>query len=43
LWPAAIQAGLETLVGLGWLAVALATFERFVNRGRRDGSLQFAN
>jgi ABC-2 type transport system permease protein len=40
--PAAAQAGLEALVGLAWLTVSLATFERFVRRGRRDGSLEFA-
>jgi ABC-2 type transport system permease protein len=36
------QAGLEALVGLAWLGVALATFGRFVGHGRRDGSLEFA-
>jgi ABC-2 type transport system permease protein len=32
---------LELLVGLGWLALALLTFDRFAERGRRDGSIEF--
>jgi len=36
------EAGLEALVGLAWLALALVTFGRFVTHGRRDGSLEFA-
>lgn len=37
------EAGLEALVGLGWLSLAVATFGRFVSAGRRDGSLEFAS
>lgn len=33
----------EVAVGLGWLGLALATFGRFINHGRRDGSLEFAS
>ena len=33
----------EIAVALGWLAVALTTFGRFVGHGRRDGSLEFAS
>ena len=33
----------EIAVGLAWLGVALATFTRFTDRGRRDGSLEFAS
>ena len=33
----------EVAVLLGWLALALATFGRFVGHGRRDGSLEFAS
>ncbi len=33
------QALLEAAVGLGWLAVCLATFERFVRHGRSEGTL----
>jgi ABC-2 type transport system permease protein len=32
---------LEAAVGLAWLALALLTFERFAERGRRDGSIEF--
>lgn len=39
---AGAQAGLELLVGLGWLAACLATFSRFVGHGRADGSIEFA-
>jgi ABC-2 type transport system permease protein len=33
------QVGYELLVGAGWLAVALLSFNRFVARGRADGSI----
>jgi ABC-2 type transport system permease protein len=33
----------EAAVALGWLGLALVTFGRFVNHGRRDGSLEFAS
>ena len=36
------EAGLELLVGAGWLALAVVTFSRFLDHGRRDGSLEFA-
>jgi ABC-2 type transport system permease protein len=39
--PALVHAGLEAAVGLGWLALCLATFGRFVRHGRRDGTLEF--
>jgi ABC-2 type transport system permease protein len=35
------QALLEAAVGLGWLALCLATFERFVRHGRAQGTLDF--
>jgi ABC-2 type transport system permease protein len=38
-----LNAGLEAGVGIAWLALALATFGRFVGHGRRDGSLDFAS
>ena len=37
------EAALEALVGVGWLALAVVTFSRFLDRGRRDGSLEFAH
>lgn len=37
------NAGLELAVGSAWLALALATFGRFIGHGRRDGSLEFAS
>ncbi len=37
------HAGAELLVGSGWLLVALATFGRFMARGQRDGSLEYAS
>ena len=43
LGPVLPQAALEAAVGLGWLGLCLATFSRFLRRGRRDGSLEFAN
>lgn len=33
--------GLEAAVGLGWLVVALLTFDRLAEQGRRDGSIEF--
>jgi ABC-2 type transport system permease protein len=33
------KAGLETFVGLGWLAVSLTILTRFADAGRRDGSI----
>jgi ABC-2 type transport system permease protein len=39
----AAHTGAEMAVGLAWLSLALATFGRFVGRGRRDGSLEFAS
>jgi ABC-2 type transport system permease protein len=35
------NAALELAVGLGWLVLALLTFERFAEHGRRDGSIEF--
>ncbi len=35
--------GLECVVGLAWLALAVVTFGRFLDHGRRDGSLEFAS
>jgi ABC-2 type transport system permease protein len=37
------EAALEGAVALGWLALCIATFGRFVARGRVDGSLEFAS
>jgi ABC-2 type transport system permease protein len=37
------QAGLEIAVGLGWLALCVATFSRFIRHARRDGTLDFAS
>jgi ABC-2 type transport system permease protein len=37
------EAALEALVGLVWLALALLTFERLAEGGRRDGSIEFAS
>ncbi|MDP8911890.1 MAG: ABC transporter permease, partial [Actinomycetota bacterium] len=34
--------GLEIAVGLGWLALALVSFNRLAEGGRRDGSIEFA-
>jgi ABC-2 type transport system permease protein len=39
----AANAVAEVAVLLGWLTLALGTFGRFVGRGRRDGSLEFAS
>jgi ABC-2 type transport system permease protein len=35
------DAGLELLVGCSWLALALITFNRLAEGGRRDGSIEF--
>jgi ABC-2 type transport system permease protein len=37
------HAGAEILVGSAWLALALGTFGRFMARGQRDGSLEYAS
>jgi ABC-2 type transport system permease protein len=34
--------GYEALVGVAWLALALFTFDRLAEGGRRDGSIEFA-
>ncbi|HEV2759551.1 MAG TPA: hypothetical protein VGV86_08305 [Acidimicrobiales bacterium] len=36
-------AGLEFLVLLGWLALALSTFRLLADAGRRDGSIVFSS
>ncbi|MER7419089.1 ABC transporter permease [Micromonospora peucetia] len=38
-----VQLALEVLVGAGWLAVAAASINRVVTRGRADGSLEFGS
>lgn len=35
------QAGLEAAVAVCWLAVAMLTFRRLVDHGRRDGTIEF--
>jgi ABC-2 type transport system permease protein len=35
-------AAVELLVGVAWLSVSVLTFRRFVESGRRDGSIEFA-
>lgn len=35
--------GLEVLVGAGWLALSLLTFQRLADAGRRDGSIVFSS
>ncbi|HKF78747.1 MAG TPA: ABC transporter permease [Candidatus Dormibacteraeota bacterium] len=35
------SAGLEAVVGAGWLAVAVLTFDRLTERGRASGSIEF--
>ncbi len=37
------DAGLEVLVGAGWLLASLATFHRLAEAGRRDGSIVFSS
>jgi ABC-2 type transport system permease protein len=39
----AAHSGVELLVAAGWLALALATFGRFMRAGQRDGSLEYAS
>ncbi|MEU5464748.1 ABC transporter permease [Streptomyces althioticus] len=34
---------LELLIGVGWLVIAVLTFRGFVESGRRDGSIEFAD
>lgn len=43
--PAVIlaDAGLEALVGTGWLLLSLLTFRRLADAGRRDGSIVFSS
>jgi ABC-2 type transport system permease protein len=38
----ALGAGLEVLVGVGWLTLALLSIRRLVERGRRDGSIELS-
>jgi len=37
------NAGLEALVGAGWLVLSVLTFRRLVDAGRRDGSIVFSS
>jgi ABC-2 type transport system permease protein len=39
----AAHAGVEVLVAGGWFALALVTFGRFMAKGQRDGSLEYAS
>jgi ABC-2 type transport system permease protein len=39
----AAHAGVELGVACGWLVLALVTFGRFMAKGQRDGSLEFAS
>jgi ABC-2 type transport system permease protein len=39
----ATRAGLEVVVAMGWLTVATTTFRQLVERGRRNGSIEFAD
>ncbi len=36
------QAALELAVAVGWFTVALLTFRRFAESGRRNGSIEFS-
>ena len=36
------NAALEAMVGAGWMVLALATFRRLADAGRRDGSIVFS-
>ena len=36
-------AGLEVVVGVGWLGLSLSTFRLLAEAGRRDGSLVFSS
>lgn len=42
-WFILRESALEGAVGLAWLGLCIATFGRFVARGRVDGSLEFAS
>jgi len=35
------NAALEAAVAVGWMAIALASFNQLASRGRRDGSLDY--
>ena len=35
------EAGLEVLVGLGWIVIAIFVMDRMANAGRADGSIEF--
>jgi ABC-2 type transport system permease protein len=39
---AGLHAIAEAMVGAGWLVLCALTFRRFISRGRRNGSLEFA-
>jgi ABC-2 type transport system permease protein len=41
-WDVLGNVGLELVVGSGWFALALLTFNRLAENGRRDGSIEFA-
>ena len=42
-WPAILaSAGLELLVGVAWLGLAIVTFDRLAEAGRADGSIELA-
>jgi ABC-2 type transport system permease protein len=41
-WDVLGNVGLELLVGSGWFLLALLTFNRLAENGRRDGSIEFA-
>jgi len=36
------SAGLQALVGGAWLVLAILTFDRLAERGRANGSIEFA-
>lgn len=38
-----LDVALEALVGVAWLTASLFTFNRLAERGRRDGSIEFAS
>lgn len=40
--PVGREAALEALVAVCWLSACVLTFDRFVRRGRRDGSLEYS-
>lgn len=43
-WPTILaSAGLELLVGLGWLGLAVLTFDRLAEAGRADGSIELTS